>query len=222
MLNIFLASTRLLIGGKILFDLGNQLFPAQKTAPLKDTNYQLFCDNIAHANGIAEKIFVGRDNGESPSGVGAYNVGDLKTRNPQIIFAKDRLSDTNDIKFAIAHELGHLREHHGLIIQSILIANIALYAIPIVPIKYACSATIASLISVIPIFRCMERRADNFAFANCPKDVIKGAFRKNTPIPSGFSSYLFGGNIEKRKEAIESHSKDHWPQHGESLFFLLL
>ncbi|HLB52096.1 MAG TPA: M48 family metalloprotease [Chlamydiales bacterium] len=208
MLNIFLASARMSIGGKILLDLSGQLFPTQQPTPLKDANYQSFCDDIARANGISKKILVGQDNGESPSGVGAYNEGDLKTKNPQIIIAKDRLSDTNDIKFAIAHELGHLREHHGLIIQSILIVNIALYAIPIIPIKYACATTIFSLISMVPIFRCMERRADDFAFANCPEEVIRGAFRKDTPIPTGFSSYLFGGNIEKRKETIQSHSKN--------------
>lgn len=205
MLSILGAAARVLIGGKLLFDQTTQLYPEVQGIPLREDSCQEFIDTIAKTNGISNKILVRQDCGESPSWAEAYNLGDLSTRHPQIVVSKDRLTNANDLKFAIAHELGHLREHHGLIIQSILMANIALFALPIIPIKAALAAITFSAISIIPIFRCMEIRADNFAFANCPKDVIECAFTKDTPIPTGIGR-IFGGNIEKRTAAIHAHS----------------
>ncbi len=208
MIESVLQVARVVIGAKIFYDVCNDtLNPPLEGIEYPDKQYQEYTDQISRISGIAEKVLVR----QSPSFKGkpmVFSKGNRFLGHLQICIPQETPLSPSILKFASIHELGHLSNHHSLIIGAIIATNVALFAMPFIPIKVVCSTFAMSALSFIPLYRWMERQADDFAFDHCSKEILKEAFqndgshrKQDSWLGALFAKYVAVGNEEKRKLA---------------------
>ena len=154
---------RVSIGGKIRAFIGTPFYPTLRGTAHTDQELQTFHDKIVASDGAAQEVFAQVD---IESEKKASNGGDLRIENPQIVLNKE--FNTKELgKVAVAHEYGHLQEHHNIILIAIIIVNVAMLAIPYFSLTTFLFSFFASSVLVVPMTNLMEIRADNFAFEVC-------------------------------------------------------
>lgn len=197
---ILIQGARLLISGYALKDtLKEFLSPPVVGKELPQKNYQDFANTIAKAQGISNTILLREVTSTSPNAI-SHRRG-LLSKKPQITIPQGcDLSDTQK-KFAIAHELGHIKEYHTVIMNGILITNLVLLGIPTIPLTTVGKIAAGSFLTLVGCFKYLEKRADDFAFDTCQPETIHSAFKNLEPGNSLMYRLFFPGNSDRRNKA---------------------
>ncbi|MBM3183720.1 MAG: hypothetical protein FJZ64_00235 [Chlamydiae bacterium] len=138
-----------------------------------DSSQQAFVDRFTKIHGISKRVFLREIDSRFERKPVVFSTGNLCIGTPQILIPKHTPLSSAELNFACAHELGHLKGHHSLILTAIAIANFAVLAIPSIPIRFFFMSATASAISLIPLVFWMEKQADHFVRKNLPADVLK-------------------------------------------------
>ena len=208
MIGNFFKVARLAVGVKIFYDIANDFFnPQLDGIEYHDRQYQDNINQVCKIAGITKKVFV-RQVSEFKGKPMVFSKGSLFLGRSQICIPEDCSFSISILKFASVHELGHLYNNDQVIIGAIIVMNIALFTIPTIPIRVFGSSIGLTCLSFIPLYRWMERRADDFAFKHCSGEIIRDAFQSNSSsakkkswLNTLFVKYVAVGNPEKREAA---------------------